>query len=143
MLGHPVYSPWRGVQNVEAAKPFVNALRQGRFVLQVCDDCERTATPARLRCEYCRSVRLVWRRAKGSGRIIAVTCYALQYDHEYERKVPYDVVLVQLDNGAMLFGAIDARLDQRDVGRRVKLELERSSKGMPLRFRFDGNKDPQ
>ncbi|HMN80054.1 MAG TPA: OB-fold domain-containing protein [Burkholderiaceae bacterium] len=134
MLGHPVYSPWKGLQNVESAKPFISALRQGRFVLQVCARCARSASPGRLRCEYCRSAGLVWRRAQGSGRIVAFTLYHRQYDHEYERKVPYDVVLVRLDCGVLLLGSVAGTAGQELVGSRVRLDLEASARGMPLKF---------
>lgn len=134
MLGHPIYSPWRGLQNIETAKPFINALRQGRFVLQVCADCARTASPARLHCEFCRSSNLVWRRALGSGVIMGVTTYHKQYDHDYERKIPYNVVLVRLDNAAMVIGMVDAPLEQTDVGRAVQIDIKASAKGMPLKF---------
>ncbi len=134
MLGHPVYSPWKGIQNVDSAKPFINALRQGRLVLQVCSDCNRTATPGRLHCEHCRSSSLVWRKAAGTGRLIGITTYYRQYDHEYERKVPYNIALVRLDSGALMLGMIDGTGDQSQVGCRVQLDLLASAKGMPLKF---------
>ncbi len=113
MLGHPIYSPWRGVQNIESAKPFIAALRRGRFVLQVCADCGKTAAPARLRCEHCRGARLVWRHAEGNGSVLAITHYRLQYDHEYERKVPYNVALIQLVAGALIVGTVDRNIDEK------------------------------
>jgi uncharacterized protein len=137
MLGHPIYSPWKGVQNVDSAKPFIAALRERRFILQECADCGRTAGPGRLHCEYCRSARLVWRKADRTGRLLAVTEYEKQYDHEYERKVPYNVVLARLDNGVLLLGTIDAKVRQEHVGRRIRLDVTASGKGMPLKFAFD------
>ena len=136
MLGHPIYSPWRGLQNVEFAKPFINALRSGRLVLQQCNDCGRTASPARMHCEHCRGQNLVWRRASGAGEVMAVTVYHKQYDHEYERKVPYNVVLVNTDEGAILIGSIEQGASQQDVGRRVLIDLKASSRGMPIWFTF-------
>ncbi|MDO9100168.1 MAG: zinc ribbon domain-containing protein, partial [Caldisericota bacterium] len=136
MLGHPIYTSWRGVQNVESAKPFVRALRQGRFVLQVCADCGGTSSPARLHCQSCRSAKLVWRAAATSGKLVASTTYQKQYDHDYFRKVPYNVVLVKLDCGPMILGACDEPVSQSQIGALMQLDIVQSAAGFPLQFRL-------
>ena len=49
------------------------AAAEGRFELQVCQDCDSVQYPPREACVHCVSPRLKWRAQSGGGQLLAST----------------------------------------------------------------------
>lgn len=91
------------------------ALEAGRFRIQQCGACSVHVFPPRVTCPDCGSGRLEWTQPKGTGTVYSCTVV----NQKAERGGPYNVVLVDLDEGARLmshvtgFGAEEVPLDLR------------------------------
>jgi len=78
------------------------AAAEGRFELQVCDDCGAVQYPPREACHRCVSPRLTWRAQPGLGRLLATTTLHHSNDLFFRERLPWTLGLVHLDAGPTL-----------------------------------------
>jgi uncharacterized OB-fold protein len=78
-------------------------LRRGEFLIQRCAECARHVFYPRVACPHCGGPRLDWVRPAGGGEVHAVTVVARSAD----KGGPYNVVLVDLDEGVRLMSRVD------------------------------------
>ena len=76
------------------------ALLEGRFVLQHCEDCNAARFPPALVCHRCGSARLSWRASSGTGEVYATTTVR-------DRAGDYNVSIIQLEQGARMMSRVD------------------------------------
>ncbi len=81
------------------AAPFWAAAREGRLVIQACGDCGTLRTPPRSFCHLCASESVVWRQAKGTGRLWSWIVAHGPTIPAFAGLTPYPVVVVELDDG--------------------------------------------
>jgi len=79
---------------------FLQALNEGRLMLQHCDDCAAVRFPPALVCRNCGSPRLTWRASPGHGRVYATTTVR-------DRAGDYNVALVELEGGARMMSRVE------------------------------------
>ncbi len=83
--------------------PFWDALHAHALKFQRCEDCSRYAFPPVSHCPGCLSARLAWTPVSGKGKVLA----AVTVDHapipEFKADVPYNVALVDLDEGVRVW----------------------------------------
>ncbi len=75
------------------------AAAEGRFELQVCQDCGTVQYPPREACGHCVSARLQWRAQSGQGQLLALTTLHHSNDLFFRERLPWRLGLVQLDAG--------------------------------------------
>lgn len=85
-------------------RPWWDATRARRLVLQACAACGRLQHPPRAVCTACAGAALVWREASGEGTIDAFTVVARRIRPELEP--PYAVARVRLAEGPLLLSNI-------------------------------------
>lgn len=108
------------------------ALEAGRFTLQCCDACNRHVFYPRVICPHCAGNSLQWVKPSGLGTVHSVTIVA----RRVEKGGPYNVVLVDLDEGVRLMSRVDgADLDEIKIGMRVQHDIARDSDKAILVFR--------
>lgn len=76
------------------------ALLDGRFLLQHCEDCAAARFPPALVCRSCGSAKLAWRASPGRGEVYATTTVR-------DRAGDYNVALVELEGGARMMSRVD------------------------------------
>jgi uncharacterized OB-fold protein len=79
---------------------FRQALLDGRFELQHCEDCAAARFPPALVCRACGSARLAWRASPGAGEVYATTTVR-------DRAGDYNVCIVELEQGARMMSRVD------------------------------------
>ncbi len=84
------------------AKPYWDGLAAGHLLFQTCAPCGNRWLPASERCPQCLSADVSWTKASGRGRIISWIVYHTAYDPRFVARVPYDVTVVELDEGPRL-----------------------------------------
>ena len=67
---------------------------EGRFELQVCDDCAAVQYPPREACCACLSPRLKWRAQSGAGQLLATTVLHHSNDLFFRERLPWRLGLV-------------------------------------------------
>jgi uncharacterized OB-fold protein len=83
------------------------ALAEGRLMLQVCV-CGHRWLPARASCAACLRAQWTWLAAQGGGRLRSWVIYHVAFHRDFDLRVPYNVALVELDEGPRLITNIVA-----------------------------------
>ena len=84
-------------------RPFWEAARDHRFILPRCRECSHVWFPPYLSCTRCMSLDREWVEASGRGTIWGYTLMGQPYVPGYRDELPYNVVLVQLEEGPMVY----------------------------------------
>lgn len=89
-------------------RPYWDALRQGRLMFQRCH-CGHAWLPARRECPRCLGDKVDWVPAVGRGRLVSWVVYHIAYNDAFKERLPYNVAVVELDEGPRLItNMIDA-----------------------------------
>ncbi len=78
------------------------AAAEGRFALQVCDDCQAVQYPPRDACCECLSTDLTWSDVDPAGTILAETTVRTSVRLYFRERTPWRTGTVQLDAGASI-----------------------------------------
>jgi len=108
------------------------ALDAGRLTLQRCTACARHVFYPRVLCPHCGAGSLQWQSSAGTGTVYSVTVVA----RRAEKGGPYNVVLVDLDEGVRLMSRVDGvPPDDVRIGMRVGHDIVREGDKSVLVFR--------
>jgi len=114
----PVVQPW--------ARPFWDAAREQRLVLQHCSDCERPIHYPRIACPYCGGQHLGWKQASGRGTLYSFTVVQSNAPSAFLADMPYVVAVIQLAEGVrMLSNVVDCDPSQLRCELPVEVVFER------------------
>ncbi len=105
------------------SEPFWKGLREGELRVQRCRGCGALRWPARAVCNRCRSLASDWIALSGRGRIVSWVRTHQAFSPAWRDEVPYDVVLVALE-------------EQEDLQLVGRLENARPEPGLAVRARF-------
>lgn len=116
---------------------FAQFLAAGEFRIQCCEACGTHVFYPRLTCSHCGSVALRWVRPSGRGVVHAVSIVNRRTD----QGGPYNVVLVDLQEGPRMMGRVDGQpQDAIRIGLRVKARVGCGAGGQPcVVFDADGD----
>jgi uncharacterized OB-fold protein len=67
--------------------------------MQRCEECRHLSWPPAGTCERCGGGRLTWERLSGNGRVVSWCTFERRYYAELD--VPWDAILVELDEGPL------------------------------------------
>ena len=96
----PVVAPW--------ARPFWDAAKERRLVLQQCNACRRFVFYPRIACPQCASDDLTWRDASGRGTVYSYTVVENNAPSAFIADMPYIVAVIRLEEGVqMLSNVVD------------------------------------
>jgi uncharacterized OB-fold protein len=106
-------------------RPFWEGARRGELCVQRCVDCGTLRFPAARHCARCLGDRSDWTRLSGRGTVESFCVFHQPYVAGFEAELPYNVVLVRLDEGPMLFSnLVDIANDQIRIGMAVTAWFE-------------------
>ncbi len=96
---------------------YLQALQEGRLMLQHCEDCAAVRFPPALVCRACGSPRLQWRASPGLGSVYSLTTVR-------DRAGDYNVALVDLEGGARMMSRVeDVAPDAVRIGQHVRARI--------------------
>jgi uncharacterized OB-fold protein len=101
------------------SQPWWDALREGRFTIQVCGSCDTAQGYARTRCVGCWSADLSLAPASGRGELVTHSEVHRPGQASWASVAPYYVGLVRLEEGATLLTHL--RTDDLPAGRRPRV----------------------
>src|SRR3989441_1164768 len=90
----------------EENRPFWEGCKQGKLLLQRCSECQQYQFYPRLYCMQCGSDELQWVEASGHGVIYSYTIIHQNKSPEFVHDTPYNVAIVQLEEGPRLMSNI-------------------------------------
>ncbi|MGW0810875.1 Zn-ribbon domain-containing OB-fold protein [Nonomuraea sp. NPDC002799] len=110
----------------EETRPFWDALRQsGTLTLQKCGRCAHLRYPISRICPECLSKEFAWVPLSGRGEVMSRIVFHQVYNKAFADDVPYNVVLVRLDEGPRMFSnVVGVPNDEVQVGLRVRLHCD-------------------
>jgi len=106
------------------SQPYWDSLKAGKLTFQRCRKCGHSWLPPRSECPKCLASEPEWTIASGKGRVISWVIYHHAYHEAFKTRLPYNVALVELDEGPRLISNIvnpDAGIAAE---RKVELKIE-------------------
>lgn len=114
----PVVNSW--------TKPFWEAARQEKFIIQQCADCQKYVFYPRICCPHCFSDHLDWVEPSGKGTIYSFSVVTNNAPSAFAQDMPYVVAIVRLDEGVqMLTNIVQCDLDKIHCDMRVEVVFEK------------------
>jgi uncharacterized protein len=101
------------------SQPWWDALREGRFTVQVCGACGTAQGHPRTRCVRCWSGDLSFVEATGHGEVVTHSEVVRPGQASWAAVAPYSVGLVRLEEGAVLLTQLVT--DDLPAGRAVRV----------------------
>jgi len=115
------------------------AAAEGRFALQVCEDCGAVQYPPREACHRCLSAQLKWRTQSGEGRLLGVTTLHHSNDPFFRERLPWRLGMVQLDVGPSLIVHLHGEVGEVPALVTVGARLDRAGQAVLIGFPRDGS----
>jgi NAD(P)-dependent dehydrogenase (short-subunit alcohol dehydrogenase family)/uncharacterized OB-fold protein len=114
-----------------AAQGLTAAAAEGRFTLQVCDECGKVIYPPRDACPQCLSPRIPFRDVANGGTLLAETTIRTSIDVYFRERMPWRVGMVRLDCGPSIVAHLHGDAHE---GARVRMEfkLDRSGQAVAI-----------
>ncbi|MGZ3625030.1 MAG: Zn-ribbon domain-containing OB-fold protein [Ktedonobacteraceae bacterium] len=121
----------------EENRPFWEGCQQGKLLLQQCSECHHYQFYPRLYCMKCSSDALHWVEATGRGVIYSFTIIYQNKSPEFVHDTPYNVAIVQLEEGPrLLSNIVDVDATELHVDLPVTVAFDRVTDTITLpRFR--------
>ncbi|MFH1137601.1 MAG: Zn-ribbon domain-containing OB-fold protein [Pseudomonadota bacterium] len=94
----PVVNPW--------AKPFWDAAREHKLIIQKCDDCGTHIFYPRIACPNCFSDNVSWTEASGKGTVYSYTIVESNAPSAFIADIPYVVAVIKLEEGVRILSNI-------------------------------------
>jgi uncharacterized OB-fold protein len=117
------------------AEEFWQGCDSGELRFRRCEACGRAQFPPRPFCTSCGGPTR-WETSAGRGTVYAATRVLRAPTPEFAALVPYDILLVDLDEGFRMMAHGAPGLG---IGERVRLGFERRGERALPRFRPDGD----
>lgn len=106
-------------------RPFWDACRQHRLQMQQCEDCGHIRFPINRVCPRCLGDAFHWQALSGHGTGFSYVVFHQVYDKAFANDVPYNVALVQLDEGPRIYSnVVGVPNDAVEVGDRVSVTFD-------------------
>lgn len=107
-------------------RPFYDGLAAGRLMFQKCPHCAHAWLPPREACPNCLEIGPDWVEAKGTGKVVTWVVYRQAYAEHLKAELPYNVTIVELDEGVRLLSNIIGHPDGAGLepGMKVRLKIQ-------------------
>ncbi len=90
----PPVHPW--------TRPFWQAAREGKLMIQQCQSCRRHIFYPRLNCPFCFSEQITWVESTGKGRIYSFSVVQNNAPSAFIPDMPFIIAIVRLDEGVQM-----------------------------------------
>jgi uncharacterized OB-fold protein len=115
-------------------QPYWSGLDEGELRYQRCNVCGNAWLPAREECPRCLEDDWTWRPSAGRGRIISWVVYHQAVHPSFADRLPYNVAVVELDEGPRVITNIKADPDRLSIDQPVVVAIEREGDVSVARF---------
>jgi len=105
-------------------KPFWDAAREAKLVIQCCDACGDLRFPPSPVCPKCLSAAQSWTPASGKGTLESWVDFHRAYWGGFNDALPYRVCLVRLEEGPLLVSNLVGDAGAAKLGAAVQVVFE-------------------
>lgn len=104
-------------------EPYWASLEAGELQFQRCRACGNAWLPARSECPRCLKADWAWTPASGRAKLVSWVVYHTVYHPFFADKIPYNVALVELEEGPRLISSVlDA--EELQIEHPLKLQIQ-------------------
>jgi uncharacterized OB-fold protein len=115
----------------EINKPFWDGCRAHRLLAQQCTQCRERRYPAAAVCPSCLATGYEWCELSGRGELFSYIIVHRGYHPYWAQRVPYNVALVELEEGLRMFSNIVGTSNEKlRVGQKVKVAFEQRAEDL-------------
>lgn len=108
-----------------STRPFWEAAKAHRLVLQRCRDCGTHIFYPRANCTACYSDRLEWKEAGGEGTVYSYTIAHRPAGPAFKEDLPYVVAIIALEEGPRILSNIVTKdMANVAIGSKVRVIFE-------------------
>jgi uncharacterized OB-fold protein len=108
----------------ELNRPYWDGLNDGALRFQRCRACRHAWLPPRQECPRCLAADADWEAASGRGHVVSWVVYHTAYHDAFRDHLPYNVAVVELEEGPRLITNILAPETDLSIGLGVRLKIE-------------------
>ena len=87
-------------------REFWESAKRGKLRMQKCGDCGHIRYPISYVCPKCLSYECAWTDLSGRGEVFSYVVFHQCFNKAFEKDIPYNVALVQLEEGPRMFSNI-------------------------------------
>lgn len=121
----------------EVTEEFYALLRKGILSVQQCGSCGVWQIPSRDGghfCDECGEARLSWTRVSGHGSVYSYTVMHQRYHSAFFAELPYNIAIIQLEEGPRLTSRLDMPLDKIKIDMPVRAIFKDVGSGVLLPY---------
>jgi uncharacterized OB-fold protein len=108
----------------DLTRPYWDGLAQGELRVQRCAACGHAWLPARAECPRCLRADPVWEASSGRARLVSWVVYHIAYHDAFRDRLPYNVAVVELEEGPRLISNIAAPEESLAIDMPLRLRVE-------------------
>ena len=112
---------------------FWEGLKERKFMLQQCNDCQKYIFYPRIICPHCYSENTTWKEASGQGEVVSYTVVHRAMP-PFKEETPYTVALIQLNEGVRMISRIVNDPKQVEIGLEVSVVYESVDEELTLPY---------
>lgn len=105
----------------ETNRPFWDSVKAHGMKLPKCAGCGKFHAPPRDFCPHCLSGDMTWEAVRGTGEVYSFIVMHQIYNPAFKADAPYNVAMVQLDEGPRLVSNVIGPNDRITIGDRVRV----------------------
>jgi len=113
-----------------ADSTFRNALKEGRFTLQMGEGCQRHIFYPRQHCPHCGGALTRWNEASGRGFVYSSTTV----NRSAEQGGAYNVSIIELEEGPRLMSCVVGATTDVKIGAKVTARISKEAEDSLLVF---------
>jgi uncharacterized OB-fold protein len=98
----------------EIDREYWEGCRRGELRLQQCDSCQEWRFPPEPRCPNCLSSDHRWKVTSGRGKVWSWIVMHQKYFAGLADQLPYNVAMIQLEEGPLMMSNVDYPNDQME-----------------------------
>jgi uncharacterized protein len=87
-------------------RPFWEGCTEGKLRMQQCGECGHIRYPINHCCPKCLSYKFEWKELSGRGEVFSYVVFHQLYNKAFEKDIPYNVALVQLEEGPRMYSNV-------------------------------------
>lgn len=103
------------------SRPFWDALKENRIMIQRCRDCDGWVFYPRSNCSHCLGDRLEWKQVTGEGEVYSCTVARTPTAPHFAAERPQLIAVIQLKEGVRL-NSVMVNVNAEDL--RVGMQVE-------------------
>lgn len=112
---------------------FWEELKNHKFMLQHCNDCQKFIFYPRIICPHCYSENISWKETNGQGKIESYTVVHRAMP-PFKDEVPYVVGIIQLNEGVKMMSRIINKSEEVAIGKNVSVVYQNIEDDLTLPY---------